>query len=85
MSRFHRKYYYVMQVITFNANGIRSAAGKGFFNWLSGRDTDLVCVQETRAQSRQLPADSYHPADYRCYYHDAERKSYSRVVLYARP
>jgi exodeoxyribonuclease-3 len=73
-----------MRVITFNANGIRSAARKGFFAWLSQQDADIVCIQETRAQAHQLPPETYHPAGYHCYYHDAERKGYSGVALYAR-
>jgi exodeoxyribonuclease-3 len=73
-----------MRVITFNANGIRAAARKGFFDWLAGQDADVVCVQETRAQSQQLAINPYHPVGYRCYYHDAERKGYSGVALYAR-
>ncbi|HCB13709.1 MAG TPA: exodeoxyribonuclease III, partial [Gammaproteobacteria bacterium] len=73
-----------MRVITFNANGIRSAARKGFFNWLAGQDADIVCIQETKAQIHQLPSDPYHPAGHHCYYYDAERKGYSGVALYAR-
>ncbi|MCB1776801.1 MAG: exodeoxyribonuclease III [Candidatus Competibacteraceae bacterium] len=73
-----------MRVITFNANGIRSAARKGFFAWLSQQNADVVCIQETRAQTHQLPQETYYPADYHCYYHAAERKGYSGVALYAR-
>ncbi len=73
-----------MRVITFNANGIRSAASKGFFAWLAEQNADVVCLQETKAHTHQLPPDTYHPAGYRCYYHDAERKGYSGVALFAR-
>ncbi len=73
-----------MRVITFNANGIRSAAGKGFFTWLAEQNADVVCIQETKAQRRQLPFDPYHPVGYSCHYHDAARKGYSGVALYAR-
>lgn len=73
-----------MKVITFNANGVRAAARKGFFNWLAEQSADIVCLQETRAQSPLLPADPYHPLGYHCTYHDADRKGYSGVALYAR-
>ena len=33
-----------MRIITLNANGIRSAARKGFFEWLPGQDADVVCI-----------------------------------------
>ncbi len=73
-----------MRIITFNANGIRAAARKGFFDWLAGQNADVVCIQETKAQAHQLHAESCQPPGYHGYYHDAERKGYSGVALYAR-
>ena len=73
-----------MRVITVNVNGIRSAARKGFFAWLARQDADVVCLQETKAQEHQLDEDIYCPADYHCYYHDAEKKGYSGVAVYSR-
>ena len=43
-----------MRVITLNANGIRAAARKGFFEWLRRQKADLVCLQELKAQEDQL-------------------------------
>ena len=74
-----------MRIITLNANGIRAAARKGFFDWLPSRDADLVCVQETKAQIHQLENDAtFFPADYHCEYVDALKKGYSGVALYSR-
>lgn len=73
-----------MRVITFNANGIRSAARKGFFLWLAEQSADIVCVQETKAQCCKLEAELYYPGSYHCYYVDAERKGYSGVAVYSR-
>lgn len=73
-----------MRVITFNANGIRSAASKGFFAWLAEQNADVVCIQETKAQEHQLSPELYRPVGYHCHYHDAERKGYSGVALYTR-
>jgi len=73
-----------MRIITLNANGIRSAARKGFFAWLEAQDADVVCVQETRAQVDQLADPVFRPQGYHCYYHDAEKKGYSGVALYSR-
>ena len=36
-----------MRIITANLNGIRSAAKKGFFDWLAKQKADFVCLQET--------------------------------------
>ena len=73
-----------MRVITLNVNGIRSAASKGFFEWLSHQRADVVCLQETRAQEHQLDANLHVPNGYHCYFHDAEKKGYSGVALFSR-
>ncbi|WP_198243782.1 exodeoxyribonuclease III [methane-oxidizing endosymbiont of Gigantopelta aegis] len=73
-----------MRIITFNANGIRAAERKGFFNWLKQQNADVVCIQETKAQEHQLSADVFCPTGYHCYYHDAIKKGYSGVALYCK-
>lgn len=73
-----------MRIITLNANGIRAAARKGFFTWLSRQAADVVCIQETRAQIHQLEDSVFHPRRFECFYEDAERKGYSGVAIYAR-
>jgi exodeoxyribonuclease III len=35
----------MLRVITLNLNGIRSAAGKGVFRWLTRQKADIFCVQ----------------------------------------
>jgi len=72
----------MFKIITFNANGIRAAARKGFFQWLNAQDADAVCIQETKAQLPQLEGDAtYFPFAHN-HYHDAEKKGYSGVALY---
>lgn len=74
-----------MRIITFNANGIRSAASKGFFDWLRKQDADMVCVQETKAQEDQLSDPMFRPDGHHCFYRDAvTKKGYSGVAIYAR-
>jgi len=73
-----------MRVISFNANGIRAAARKGFFDWLPRQDADVVCIQETKAQVYQLSDPVFHPDGYACYYCDAEKKGYAGTALYVR-
>jgi exodeoxyribonuclease III len=73
-----------VRVISLNVNGIRSAASKGFFEWLAQQDADVVCLQETKAQEHQLAESCYRPPGYHVYFHDAEKKGYSGVALYTR-
>jgi len=73
-----------MRIITLNANGIRSAASKGFFEWMHRQDADVVCVQETKAQHEQLVDRHFFPPGYHVYYHDALKRGYSGVAIYTR-
>jgi len=73
-----------MRIITLNANGIRSAERKGFFNWLEQQNADFVCIQETKAHLGQLSADIFCPKGFHCFYKDAEKKGYSGVAIYSK-
>ncbi len=72
------------RIVSFNANGIRSAERKGFFAWMEREAPDVVCVQETKAQEHQLDNSQFYPAGYTCVYNDAERKGYSGTAVYSR-
>ncbi len=74
----------MFRVISLNANGIRAAARKGFFEWLDRQQADVVCIQETKAQEHQLSDGVFCPDGYHCYYEDAEKKGYSGVAIYTR-
>ena len=74
-----------MRIISFNANGIRSAANKGFFDWLRAQEADVTCVQETKAQEDQLSDPMFRPDGHHCFYRDAvTKKGYSGVAIYSR-
>ncbi len=74
-----------MKITTFNANGLRSAARKGFFDWFVQHGADVLCVQETKAQEHQLREPELCPNGYRSWFKDATtRKGYSGVAIYAR-
>jgi exodeoxyribonuclease-3 len=73
-----------MKIITLNANGIRSAASKGFFDWMREQDPDVVCIQETKAQIHQLQDGMFFPEGYHCWYHDALKPGYSGTAIYSR-
>ena len=73
-----------MRIITLNCNGIRSAARKGFFDWMIDQQADVVCLQETKAQEAQLEDEVFNPSGYQRYLHDAEKKGYSGTAVYSR-
>jgi len=74
----------LFRVISLNANGIRAAARKGFFDWMTAQRADVVCIQETKAQVHQLTDEVFSPTGYHCYYEDAEKKGYSGTAIYTR-
>jgi len=73
-----------MQIITLNVNGVRSAARKGFFEWLPEQGADVVCLQELKAQQPDLSPDMLAPDGYYGFFHCAQKKGYSGVGIYCR-
>lgn len=74
-----------MRIMSFNANGVRSAASKGFFSWFSGQHVDVLCMQETKAQVAQLGDAVFHPSGYAPVFRDAStKKGYSGVAIWSR-
>ncbi len=73
-----------MRLISWNVNGLRAVAKKGFLDWLEDDGPDVVCLQETKAHEDQLPPDIRTIDGYHSYFSEAERKGYSGVALYSR-
>lgn len=74
----------MLRVISANLNGVRSAAKKGFFEWMCQQNADVVCVQEIKAQEPELQNSLLRPEGYHAYFHYAEKKGYSGVGIYTR-
>ncbi len=73
-----------MRIVSLNLNGIRSAVNKGFLEWMSAQDADAICVQEIKAQNRDIGDAIRNPDGYRGYFHCADRPGYSGVGIYCR-
>jgi exodeoxyribonuclease-3 len=73
-----------MKIITINVNGIRSAAKKKFFDWISQEKADFICLQEVRAPKDQLTNKNLHIAGYDLYSFEAQKKGYSGVAIYSK-
>ncbi len=76
-----------LRILSWNVNGLRAAASKGFGRWLSRSGADIVAVQEVRARAEDLPR-GLRPEDLRGRWHacysPAERPGYSGVGLFSR-
>lgn len=70
-----------MKIITYNVNGLRSATSKGLADWLRAEDPDVLCIQETKLQPDQFPAEVFEALGYKAYLYSAEKKGYSGVAI----
>ncbi len=73
-----------VRLISWNVNGIRAVHKKGFLDWFDKEETDVLCLQETKAHLEQLPKKLVNVSGYQSYFHSAERKGYSGVATYGR-
>ena len=73
-----------MRVISWNVNGLRAVHKKGFLDWLSSEDPDILCLQETKAHEEQLPEEVRFVTGYHSFFSTPERKGYSGVGLYTK-
>ena len=73
-----------MRIITCNVNGVRSAASKGFFDWMRRQKPDVACLQEIKAQEADLPRALLAPRGLHAYFHPAEKRGYSGVAIYSK-
>jgi exodeoxyribonuclease-3 len=74
----------MLRIITANLNGIRSAAKKGFFEWVKMQSPDILCIQELKAQEADLDKDLLTPHGYHGIFQYAQKKGYSGVGLYSK-
>jgi len=74
-----------MRIISYNLNGIRSAAGKGLFEWLGKESPDIFCVQETKAQPEQIDGMTLRALGYENHIiHSAVKKGYSGTAIFSK-
>ena len=74
----------MMRILSWNVNGVRAAANKGLLEWLHAASPDVLCLQETKAQPDQLPAELAEVDGYHAYWSSAQKKGYSGVAVYTR-
>ncbi len=70
-----------MRFVSWNVNGLRAVAGKGFADIFAELDADFVCLQETKLQEGQLDLEFL---GYTSYWSYADKKGYSGTAIYTR-
>ena len=70
-----------MKLVSWNVNGLRACAGKGFGDIFASLDAHFFCLQETKMQAGQLDLQF---SGYQSYWNYADRKGYSGTCIYTR-
>lgn len=70
-----------MKFVSWNVNGLRACATKGFEDSFKALDADFFCLQETKMQAGQLDLQF---TGYQSYWNYAEKKGYSGTAIYSR-
>ena len=73
-----------MKLISWNVNGLRAVAKKGFAEFIDRYQPDILGIQETKIQLDQLTPELRDLSGYESYFYSAERKGYSGVGVYTK-
>ena len=71
----------LVKLVSWNVNGLRAVAGKGFAQIFDELDADCVCLQETKLQKGQIDLEFL---GYTSYWNYADKPGYSGTVIYTR-
>jgi exodeoxyribonuclease-3 len=74
----------MLRVATWNVNGLRSCASKGYLDWLAASGADVVCLQETKARPEQLDEEVRQPRGWQTWFASALKPGYSGTAAYCR-
>lgn len=69
------------KLISWNVNGLRACAEKGFLDFFKEADADIFCLQETKLQEGQINLEL---PDYHQYWNYAEKKGYSGTAIFTK-
>lgn len=71
----------IMNLISWNVNGLRACMQKGFMDFLNESDADIFCIQETKLQEGQIAMEL---PGYFQYWNYAEKKGYSGTAVFSK-
>ena len=71
-----------MKLISWNVNGIRAVIKKGFYDFISEYEPDILCLQEIKANKEQVDLQLI---DYPYqYWNSADKKGYSGTAIFSK-
>ena len=72
----------MIKIASYNINGIRSALRKGLDVWLETSKTDIICLQEIKANKEQVDLE-FEKYPYQ-YWNSAIKKVYSGTAIFSK-
>jgi exodeoxyribonuclease-3 len=73
-----------LRILSWNVNGLRACARKGFGDFLERSGADVLALQEVRAFPEQLDEPTRAPRGWHVSFAPAERPGYSGVAIFSR-
>ena len=70
-----------MKAVSWNVNGLRACAQKGFLDVFQASDADFFCIQESKMQAGQFDLDT---PGYHQFWNYADKKGYSGTAIFSR-
>lgn len=73
------------KMISWNVNGVRAIAQKGFLSWLYDLDPDIVGLQEIKAEETQLEEELLNPRHRNSYWNPSRtKKGYAGTAVFSK-
>ena len=73
-----------MEIVSFNVNGLRAIIKKGFKEWFTNENPDILCLQEIKATKEKLKGVTIAPENYHSYWNPGKRAGYSGVITFSK-
>lgn len=71
----------IVKMISWNVNGMRSILKKNFYDFIKQHNPDILCLQETRMGTEEVPVDL---PDHKHYWYGAVKLGYSGTAIFSR-
>ncbi|MDR0530579.1 MAG: exodeoxyribonuclease III [Oscillospiraceae bacterium] len=73
-----------MKLVSWNVNGVRACLKNGFAQAFAALDADVFCLQETKAEARQVDTELFLTEGYEAYWNSAQKRGYAGTAVFSR-
>ena len=73
-----------MKLLSWNVNGLRSVYKRNLLKWLKGENPAILCLQEIKAEVKDIPSELLKLQGYYSYFNPSIRRGYSGILVYSK-